>query len=334
MMNSSNAPITSSELANLWMAYQEKTMLQRILEHFIEHADDKERQLLQSHYNSAAKNVKMITSIFQEEGAVIPIGFTESDVHKGAPKLYDYMYDIMYLHMMTKVEMSLYALFTGMSYRKDIEEFFIGLTSESQAMNSQSTQFLLEKGVLVRPTFVSMPKEVNFVKDKSYMGGLNWFSDKRSLNTVEVSLIHHAIETNLIGMQLMIGFAQVATDKEVQTYFTKGMKLSKKIESDLGEFLRQSYIEPPASHAGKATTSKTAPFSDKLMMYNTSLLGSFGLGSNALGGAFSLRSDLPAKMALLAKDIFTFAQEGGKIMIKNGWMEEPPQMEDRNQLTK
>ncbi|WP_417897789.1 DUF3231 family protein [Bacillus haimaensis] len=333
-MTSSKTPITSSELANLWMAYQEKTMILRILEHFIEHADNDEKQLLQSHYSNAAKTVEIITSIFQQEGAVIPIGFTESDVHKSVPKLFDYLYDIMYLHMMTKVEMSLYALFTGMSYRKDIEDLFIGLTAESQAMNSQSTQFLLEKGVLVRPAFVTMPKEVHFVQDDNYMDGFKMFSETRSLNTVEVSLIHHAIETNLIGMQLMIGFAQVAADKEVQNYFAQGMKLSKKIEIELGEFLRQSYIEPPATHAGKATTSKTAPFSDKLMMYNTSLLSSFGLGSHALGGAFSLRSDLPAKMALLVKDIFTFAQDGGKIMIKKGWLEEPPQIEDRNQLTK
>ncbi|MFT8322088.1 MAG: DUF3231 family protein [Bacillus sp. (in: firmicutes)] len=333
-MPTNQAPITSSELANLWMAYQEKTMIQRILEHFIEHADGKEKQLLHAHYNGAAKNIVMITKILQKEGAVIPLGFTESDVHKGIPKLYDFMYDIMYLHMMTKVEMNLYALFTGMSYRKDIEDLFIEITADAQKMNSQSTQLLLEKGVLVRPPFVSMPEEIRFVKDNKYMGGLNVFSETRSLNTVEVSLIHHAIETNLIGMQLMTGFAQSTTNKEVQTYFAKGMRLSKKIEIELGEFLRQSYIEPPATHAGKATTSKTAPFSDKLMMYNTSLLTSFGLGSNALGGAFSLRSDLPAKMSLLAKDIFTFAQDGGKIMIKNGWMEEPPQMEDRNQLTK
>lgn len=334
MTTSSQAPITSSELANLWMTYQEKTMIIRMLEHFIEHADDEAKQLLTLHYNRAAQSVEVIKSILQQEGAVVPIGFTESDVHKGVPKLYNYMYDMMYLHLMTKVEMSLYALFTGMSYRKDIEDFFISLTAESQVINSQATQFLLGKGVLVRPPFVSMPTEVHFVRDKEYMGGLNWFGETRSLNTVEVSLIHHAIETNLVGMQLMIGFAQVATNDEVRKYLIKGMDLSKKIEIDLGEFLRQSFIEPPATHAGKATASKTAPFSDKLMMYNTSLLASFGLGSNAIGGAFSLRSDLPAKMAFLAKDIFTFAQEGGKIMIKNGWMEEPPQTEDRNRLTK
>jgi hypothetical protein len=135
-------------------------------------------------------------------------------------------------------------------------------------------------------------------------------------------------------MQLMIGFAQVAHDHQVRNYFVKGMELSRKVETALGEFLRQDYIEPPATHAGKATNSTVAPFSDKLMMYNTSLLSTFGLGSNALGGAFSLRSDLPAKMALLAKDIFDFAKLGGRIMVKNGWMEEPPQGEDRNQLTK
>ncbi|MGV3464643.1 MAG: DUF3231 family protein [Heyndrickxia sp.] len=334
MMTATPIPISSSELANLWNTYHEKTMIMRVLEHFIEHANSEEKELLNLHYKNAAETVAIIKSIFQQEGAVIPIGFIESDVHKGVPKLYDFMFDIMYLHMMTKVEMSLYALYTGMSYRKDINDFFIKLTSQSQEINGQCTQFLLEKGVLTRPPFVSMPKEVHFVEDKNYRGGFNFFSEKRSLNTVEVSLIHHAIETNLVGMQLMIGFAQVAENKEVQKYFVDGMELSKKVEIDLGVFLRDSFIEPPATHAGKATDSKVAPFSDKMMMFNTNLLTSFSLGSNALGGAFSLRNDLPAKMAILAKDIFTFSQDGGKIMIKNGWMEEPPQIEDRSQLTK
>ncbi|WP_408055261.1 DUF3231 family protein [Sutcliffiella halmapala] len=334
MMSSTQAPIASSELANLWMAYQERTMILRITEHFLEHAEEEGKQLLQTLSNNATKNIETISNILHQEGAVIPNGFTESDVRKSVPRLFDFYYDIMYLHMMTKVEMNLYALFTGMSYRKDIKDFFISLTAEALALNGEATQFLLEKGILVRPPYVTMPQEVNFVKNQEYMGGLNWFSDKRVLNTVEVSLIHHAIETNLVGMKLMMGFAQVSTNKEVQAYFVDGMKLSKKIEVKLGEFLRDIYIEPPATHSGRATTSKTAPFSEKLMMYNTSLLTSFGLGSNALGGAFSLRSDLPATMAVLMKDIYDFAQSGGKIMIKNGWMEEPPQMEDRDQLTK
>jgi hypothetical protein len=47
-----------------------------------------------------------------------------------------------------------------------------------------------------------------------------------------------------------------------------------------------------------------------------------------------IRSDLPLKMINEAKDILTYGQEGGKLMAKNGWLEEPPQMQDRNDLTK
>ncbi len=53
-----------------------------------------------------------------------------------------------------------------------------------------------------------------------------------------------------------------------------------------------------------------------------------------IGTSFSLRKDLPLKMAMIAKDVFNFANDGGDLMIKYGWTEEPPQMEDRTQLSK
>lgn len=334
-MNSNHVPLTSSEIGNLWMTYQEKTMLLRFLEYFLEHVENEDiQQILKSTYDSSEQIVESIKHIFQQEGAVIPLGFTANDVNKGVPKLFDYLYEPMFLHMISKIEASLFAMYSTMSYRKDIRQLFKQLTANAQEMFDQCTQFLLDKGVLVRPPFMTMPKEIAFIKDKNYLSGFNLLRETRSLNAIEISLIHHAIETNLTGMQLMIGFAQVANDKKVKEYFVEGMKLSKDVETTLGEYLRQDYIEPPASHAGKATNSTVAPFSDKLMMYITNLLGSFGIGSNALGGAFSLRSDLLVTMARLAQKIIPFVKDGGEIMIKNGWMEEPPQVEDRKQLTK
>jgi hypothetical protein len=47
-----------------------------------------------------------------------------------------------------------------------------------------------------------------------------------------------------------------------------------------------------------------------------------------------MRSDLHAKLALIAKDTFDYAKKGSKLMIIHRWMEEPPQMENRNELTK
>ena len=197
-----------------------------------------------------------------------------------------------------------------------------------------TTNYLLKKGVLAKPPYVTMPEKVEFIEDKNYMSGFNPFSDKRSLNTIEVGFLNEAIEDNIFGMQLMTGFAQVATESEVKEYFIEGKELAKKIISKLSDVLLQSDIQPPSTWAGKATDSTEPPFSDKLMMYITSLISSSALGLSALGTSFSMRSDLHLKLALIVKDTFDYSKKGGKIMIAHKWMEEPPQMEDRNQLIK
>jgi hypothetical protein len=131
---------------------------------------------------------------------------------------------------------------------------------------------------------------------------------------------------------MITGFAQCANEGEVKNYFNDGAELAKSIVKELSETLLQDGIQTPQTSGGNATRSTLAPFSEKLMMYCTSLFCSFSLGSGSLGTAFSLRNDLPAKMAIFMKDIFEYAHRGAKIMIKNGWMEEPPQMEERNQM--
>lgn len=328
--------LTSSEVGTLWLTYQQKTMILRMLEYFIEKADDeKAKEIMTGLYEQIEPYVKKITEILQAEGAVIPVGFTSQDVNKEVPKLYDNGFDIMFVRLVKEISMALHALNITMSYREDIIMLYKELTAITQGVYNSCTQYLIEKGMLARPPYVSMPTSVEFVKDRSYLGGLaiNPFSEKRTLNTVEVAHLHHAIESNVTGMQMIIGFAQCANETEVKKFFMKGAELAKSMVKEVSETLLQSDIQTPISSGGNVTRSTIAPFSDKIMMYCTSLFCSFSMGSSSLGTAFSLRNDLPAKMAIFMKDIFEYAHEGGTIMIRNGWMEEPPQMEQRKQLT-
>jgi hypothetical protein len=327
--------ITSSELGVLWLTYQEKTMILRILEYLIEKADDeKAKEIMTNLYGEIDNYVRIITQTLQNEGAVIPVGFTAQDVNKEVPKLYDNGFDIMFVRLLKEISMGLHSLNITMSYREDIVLIFKELTAITQKYYNLCTQYLLEKGLLVKSPHVSMPKSVEFVKDKNYLGGLsiNPFSEKRSLNTVEVAQLHHSIESNVSGLQMISGFAQCANETEVKNYFNDGAELAKSIVKELSETLLQNNIQAPQTAGGNATRSTIAPFSDKLMMYCTSLFCSFSMGSGSLGTAFSLRNDLPPKMTIFMKDIFEYAHKGAKIMIKNGWMEEPPQMEERNQM--
>lgn len=327
--------LSSSELGTLWMTYQQKTMLHRMLEYFIEKADDnRAKEIMKDSHIKIINYIEDIKNILKNEGAVIPIGYTEQDVNTGVPKLYDNMFDIMFLRLSTEIGMGLHTLHLNMAYRKDIVLLYKELTAFTQSVYDECVDYLQERDVLPCPPAVTMPKTVEFADGTNYMSGFNLFSEKRALNTVEVAHLYHSIESNIIGMQLITGFAQVANEPEVKKYFIKGKELAKKIVTDNTQLFLQSDIQPPSTWGANATDSKVAPFSDKLMLYCTSLFCSFSLGGSAFGTAFSLRSDLPLKMISEAKDILTYGQDGGKIMAKNGWLEEPPSMLDRNKLTK
>ncbi|WP_433745741.1 DUF3231 family protein [Falsibacillus pallidus] len=318
--------ITSSEIGVLWVTYQQKTMVLRMLDYFIEKADDAEAQKIMTDIaRDVSPYVDKIKNLFQSEGIPLPVGFTSEDVNSGVPKLYDNGFDIMFLRMVKEISMAMHTLNITMSYREDIILMMRQLTQVTQQCYEQCTRYLLKKGLLTRAPYVAVDNSVEFVKHENYLTGLSPFKEKRTLNTVEIAHIYHAIESNVVGMHMIMGFAQCAQEPAVSKYFNNGAELAKSIVKEMSEIMLENDIPVPAPSGGNVTSSTAAPFSDKIMMYCVSLFCSFSLGGNSLGTSFSLRNDLPAKMAIFMKDIFEYAHKGAKIMIKNGWLEEPPQ---------
>jgi len=328
-------PINVSEVGSLWQTYQEKTLIMRFLEYFIEKADDpKARNILGGLWQELDFYVKEMENLFSEQGMVIPVGFTSDDVHLEAPKLYDNGFDIMFVRILKEVSMGLYTLGLNMAYNKKVMSIYEGLTTVTQKIYKLATCYLLERGILALPPKVSMPQKTEFIKNKRYMEGFKLFGEKRSLTDLEVGIIHHNLEVNNIGMQLITGFAQCAQNKEVKQYFLKGKELAKKQIKVMEDLLLEGDVQLSATSGATVTTSTVPPFSDKLMIHCIYILNGFGLIGSGTGGFFSLRNDLAMKTLLLAKDVYFYAQEGIEIKIKNGWFEEPPQMEDRAQIIK
>jgi hypothetical protein len=265
---------------------------------------------------------------------VIPQGFSTKDVFSGAPALFDDVFHVMFLRKISQMELAFESAHLAMSYRKDVMDIYSDAHNFSLGVYRTCSDYLTQQGVLVRPPYVTMPKQVEFIEEKKYMSGLQLYGNKRALNTLEVSYIFQILAANVFGMQLTAGFAQAAKEKEIKQYFLKGKSLAKKAVDEFSTTLLESDIQPPTTWAGKATDSVVPPFSDKMMMYMSNILASSALAGQALGMAFSMRSDLPLKLAMLAKDTHDYAADGGRLMIDHKWLEEPPQMEDRNELIK
>ncbi|MDK8210746.1 DUF3231 family protein, partial [Bacillus subtilis] len=69
-----------------------------------------------------------IKAILKNEGAAIPVGYTEQDVNIGVPKLYDNMFDIMFLRVIKEISMGMYTLSLGKAYREDVVKLYQDLT--------------------------------------------------------------------------------------------------------------------------------------------------------------------------------------------------------------
>ncbi|WP_462410302.1 DUF3231 family protein [Neobacillus sp. Marseille-QA0830] len=328
-------PISSSEVGTLWLTYIEKTMIMRILEYFIEKSDDPQaRNILGGLWQELNFYINQMEQIFKEQKMAKPIGLTQQDVNLTAPKLYDNGFDIMFLRVLKEVSMGLYTINMNMAYNDKVMQIYEGLTTVTQKIYKLATLYLLEKGILTLPPKVTMPITTEYIKSKKYMGKFNPFAEKRALNDIELGILHHGIETNNVGLQLITGFAQGAQHKEVKRYFVKGMELCKKQIKTFQQILLDNDVQFSATSGSTVTTSTVPPFSDKLMLLCILFLDGFSIVGNSFGTFFSLRNDIIMKTTLLAKDIFFYGQEGIELTIKHGWFEEPPQMEDRAQIIK
>ncbi|WP_223821033.1 DUF3231 family protein [Bacillus sp. S3] len=93
-------------------------------------------------------------------------------------------------------------------------------------------------------------------------------------------------------------------------------------------------LPAPMSWDSAVTDSTTRVFSDKLIMFHVSAMVAAGIGNFGMAMAASPRRDLGTKYASLIPEISLYAEDGANIMIKHGWLEEPPQADDREDLVK
>lgn len=222
----------------------------------------------------------------------------------------------------------------SMSSRGDIRHYFTTALTETSRLYNMTTDIALSKGVFNRQPYIQVPKESSYINSKKYFSGLNPFSSKRPLNAVEISHLFMNIVTNVIGVQLCLSFGQTSPSKEIQQYMQRGKEISNKHIKVFADVLLDHDIPTLRLPDMGISNSTTPTFSDKLLMFQMSLLSAAGTGNYATGAAASQRSDLVLNYERLSLEIGQFAKKGADIMIKHNWLEQPPGIEDREMLVR
>ena len=82
----------------------------------------------------------------------------------------------------------------------------------------------------------------------------------------------------------------------------------------------------------KVTNSTISPFSEKLILFFISSANSIAISTLGDALSVSLRKDVTANYSLFLMEVMKYGDEGLKLMVKRGWLEQPPQPIDRRQF--
>jgi hypothetical protein len=331
MLTTSKVELTSSEVANLWTQYMNDSLAICIHKHMLKTMQDvQSKPVFEYAMHLSERHTERIKQFFTSENYPIPVGFTDEDFDPGTPRLYTDVFYLHYLHNMTVHGMSAYNVALSTSSRSDVRQYYLECNTSSMELYMRLTDVLQSKGLYGRPPHISVPEQVDFVKSQNFIQG--WFGERRPLTAVEISNINFNLKKSMMAKALILGFSQVAQLKEVRELLLRMVDVKQKHIEIFSSVLNEDNLPAPSLWDDEVTDSTVPPFSDKLMMCHAGFLFQTALAYYGVGLSTTMRKDVsPHYSRTIAEDLKVM-EDWANIMINNGWMEQPPQAEDRQAL--
>ncbi len=325
--------LTAAEMSGLWTQYINDTLTTCMNRYFLEKVEDEEvRPVIKFTLDTAQQNLKIMEGIFNQDQFPIPIGFKEEDVNIHAPKLFSDTFMLVYLRHFSILAMAASCAMLGVVTRQDVVELHKRVLQKAVELQELTSNLMLKQGTYIRPPYISIPDKVDFVEKQQFLTG--FFGKKRALTSVEITHLFLNIQTNYIGKSLITGLAQIAENQEVKQLLSRGKQMAQKHVEIFTKYLIEEDLPAPMGWDSAISDSTTKVFSDKLIMFHVSGMIAAGIGNYGAAMAASPRRDVGARYASLIPEIALYAEDCANLMIKYGWLEEPPQSDDRDGLIK
>ncbi|MDT3698692.1 MAG: DUF3231 family protein [Thermincola sp.] len=330
--NELNLRPTSSEISHLWMTYMAESMSVAMLKHMAAKAKDPDfHNVLQIALDISSQNIIALENLYTIIQCPVPDSFGENDVDINAPELFTAEFSVRYTKLMQKFILINHNISFSDCSRPDIKSLFSEFAEKAKMVIAKADEVLLAKGLFPKSPYMELPDQVEYVYDKGYYGSLLGKSE-RPLNAVEINNIFNIIDFKVAMKALKLGFSQVTRSEQLRKHLNQGLKMADKQLEVLGLLLENDGLPKPKFIDDLVTSSTQPPYSDKLMMFHTSIAMARIILVYGLGLTNSARKDVIADFLLLMGEILKYSKDGVDIMIENRWLERVPETLDRHKL--
>lgn len=329
--NHNHIQLTSIETGKLWATYMGNTLGKCVLSYYLHHIEDQDiKKVLDNALDLSESLLQNIKTIFIQENFPLPIGFTEEDVNLNTPRLFSDEFYLHYLKYVAKAGLSIYTIAVPLVTREDVRDFFIHCLNATVKLITEVNHVLMAKGFLMQPPTIPAPEKVEFVKKQNYLTG--FFGNIRPLHALEITHLYDNIYNNVTSKALLTGFSQVAQNEKVRKLFIRGKELTDKQIEICYQQLHGNNLPSPPSLEHLVSPSTIAPFSDKLMLAHKIDMFSMKIRSYGNGASLNGRHDIGGMYTRFLTETALYVEDATNIMIDHGWMEQPPQAIDRDNL--
>jgi len=330
--NLDNISLTSSEIGQLWSTYMAQSMSKCMLPFFVEKCKDPDiRSILQFILDVSSRHVNSIAEIFNQSDIPVPHGFTDEDFDVTAKPLYADIFMLLYSRFMTKYGMINFSFARSISVRPDIAGFFEGCLNDFNEISNKVSNVALAKGLVVRAPNIPIPDRVEFVtSDMGFFKGV--MGDKRPINALEICHIFINVHQRQLEDALILGFGQVSKSKKIKDYFSRGKQIIDKQVGVLGSLLEDEDLPKSINYDSLVSDSTESPYSDKLMMFHSTIFLAHSISGYGLALANCARTDIIATLTRLMAELGDYVKDGLDLMIENGWLERVPEAANRKEL--
>lgn len=327
METTTMTPLTSAEIGKLWGSFLSELGVERIFKVFSAHCEDQEIQtVMETALKFSHQNQKFLTSLFNEEGLTRPIGFADKDIHPEAPKMYKDLFYLYYLIFLAKAGVITNGFAIIVSTRNDVIDYYEQTIQQSELIYRMAKKILLKQGSPFEAPTIPLSNQIDMADNQSYLGKM--LGSQRKLNCLEGTELYAAHMNAFVIHQLMNGFSQLKIQPEFHDYFTKYRDLTAKHQKSFQSKMEKEDVPtlPFENLIYKKEKGQPSPFSEKLMLTHSLMFGSFLLTNYGHSISLSFRKDLSLDFGKKAVELDKNLGNGAKLLIDNGWLEEPPQI--------
>lgn len=323
--------LNASEIANLWTTYMNNLVYVFSIPYYMKKCEDEEiRSIIELALEISKEIVVNAEEILKQENFPLPFGFTEEDVDVNAPRLYSDQFAVIQYNALAENALAFYGLSLVNSTRLDVLDFFTHCVSLTTKLYNQSKDLLVKRGLANSAPTIPIPEKADFVHQQGFLTG--WFGDRRPLNVIEINQLVFNIRGLAFGEAKLMSYSQIAKSKDIRELFLRGKEICGKHIEVLTSLLRENDLPSPTTYESEVTNSTIPPFSEKMMMFFIMVLGSVIISRYGTAIGLSSRRDVGLHFSRLLAETAKYLEDTANIMIKNGWMEQPPLATDRKAL--